>query len=319
MKHLRYALIAFGLSIASQAEASTCFWVGGTATWDGTNTGGGGTGGIKWASSTGGSTACTASSGPAAGVPGPSDTATFDGSSGGGTVTANPTGTGLTLNTLAMGSFTGTLDFSVNNPSMTLGGNGAAGFSVTGTGVRTLKLGSGTFTLKTSSNNGWDATVTTNMTFNGNTATLKFSTPTTTGSDGVVLGALSYAGVTFQFGPITNGSLVSVTGSSTTVANMDFTGPAAVQFPSITFTVTGSINSSGSAGSEVFISNGNSASSLTTLSQSNAPTITWSGLRGLTFSGVTSTATSSFDLGANSGITITAPSGGSSGGHIIGG
>ncbi len=102
------------------------FWVGGTGTWDASDT-------THWASSTGGAGGQS--------VPGSSDTVTFDASSGGGTVTVgaayNPSVTSITC-----GAHTGTLDFSANNNNVTL-----ATFNPSGTGTRTLNMGSGTWTL----------------------------------------------------------------------------------------------------------------------------------------------------------------------------
>jgi len=95
------------------------YWVGGTATWDGTA-------GTKWALTSGGA------GGQA--VPTSSDTVFFDANSGANTVTIG-SGTAV-CSTLTMTGFTGTLAFGSN--SITLAGigviyTGATTFSVTGT------------------------------------------------------------------------------------------------------------------------------------------------------------------------------------------
>lgn len=119
------------------------FWVGGTGTWDASDT-------SHWAATTGGASGAS--------VPGAADTVTLDGSSGGGTVTMgaayNPTVVSIT-----MGAFTGTLDLSVNNntPTMTT-------FSNTGTATRTLRMGSGTWTLTGSGTTIWSCSDLSNLT-----------------------------------------------------------------------------------------------------------------------------------------------------------
>jgi hypothetical protein len=62
-------------------------------------------------------------------------------------------------------------------------------------------------------------------------------------------------------------------------------------------------------------------STAVTMSSANNGTFTWCAFRDMAFSGGgTFSATNSFDLGENSGITITGPVvGGSSGGRVIGG
>lgn len=95
------------------------YWVGGTATWDGTAL-------LKWSTTSGGLGGSA--------VPTTSDTVFFDAASGANTVTI---GAGVaTCSTLTMTGFTGTLAFGTN--SITLAGSGtiytgATTFSVTGT------------------------------------------------------------------------------------------------------------------------------------------------------------------------------------------
>lgn len=312
----RFLLTLALFFVCSQAEAASCFWVGGTATWDGTNTGGGGSGGIKWASASGGTSACTATSGPAAGVPGPSDLATFDGSSGGGTITVSPTGTGLSLGSLTAGAFTGTLDFSVSNPSMTL-----STLSFSGSGTRTITLGSSAFTLTGTAAVVYDNATTTGETWTANTASLSF-----TGTAGYVQA---------RFGGKTIGGTVSIASSAfpmlfndqpltTTIATLNITAPRAIGIGlGNGLTITNAVNWSGSAFNSVisiYPFQVNSNTTRPALSIAGSSTLTWLSITGINFTGTSNTATNSFDGGGNTGsITITGPSGGGSGGKIIGG
>lgn len=103
------------------------FWRGGTGTWDSSTT-------THWSTTSGGAGGVS--------VPGSSDAVIFDENSGGGTVTPNYN---MTVASIAMGNFTGTLDFSTNNNSPTMGYLDGQG---TGLGsVKTLKMGSGTWEL----------------------------------------------------------------------------------------------------------------------------------------------------------------------------
>ncbi len=131
------------------------FWVGGTGTWDNSST-------TNWSAASGGSNGAS--------VPGSGDTVTFDASSGGGTVTPNYD---MTVTSINMGAFTGTLDFSANNNSPTM-----ALFTFGGTGVRTLNMGSGTFTITGST--GFTVSPSTNGTLNSGTSTLKFTDTSST-------------------------------------------------------------------------------------------------------------------------------------------
>jgi hypothetical protein len=94
------------------------YWVGGTATWDGTA-------GSKWASASGGTTYLP--------IPTSIDNVFFDLNSGLNTVTI---GTGAVCSILTMTGFTGTLAFGSNSISAAGTGTvyvGATTFSVSGT------------------------------------------------------------------------------------------------------------------------------------------------------------------------------------------
>lgn len=134
------------------------FWVGGTGTWDNLST-------THWSATTGGAAGASA--------PTSADDVTFDAASGGGTVTVNAN---LSLNNLTTGAFTGTLNFSANNNSVTI----AQTFNNNGTGVRTINLGNGTWTMtRNDGQTAWNWNGVTNLTFNANLSTLDFTSNNT--------------------------------------------------------------------------------------------------------------------------------------------
>lgn len=282
---------------------ASCFWVGGTATWDSTNTGGGGAGGIKWASATGGGT--TAAGGGTGGSPSTGDTAIFDSASGGGTVTVNTT---VSITALTCSTFTGTLDFGTNNNNVTAG---TVDFS--GAGVRTINMGSGTWTLTgTSGNvllgNGTNLTPTFSnaaiiFSGNGNSRTWQAGTP-----------AGGYGATTVNNNSVP-GSLNII--SATTVASLTVGSGTTIGTSGITITGALNITGTSSAPSGLAMSNFSTASSV---SVGSASTLTWTGICGITKAGAGSiTATNSFDMGRNSGfVSIASPSGGGVTG-VIGG
>lgn len=301
MKHLKYLLVALGLLFATQADAASRFWVGGTGTWDSTTT-------THWSASTGGA------SGASAPVNG--DSITFDGSSGGGTVTVDTTINGLSFAGLTFGAFTGTLDFSVNNPSTTWTND----FNISGSGTRTLKLGSGTFTLTPSggNNTAWFAQVTTGLTLIAGTSTISLTGTTAVNVTAFSGGGLTYHNLTINGGSSPQGP-ISIVGANTFNA-VSITAPATVYWSGTNIISTAFTFAGTASNNAIMLFNPNGNGSLSTLSvASGTATLNWGVIAGMTFSGgATFTATNSYDLQGNSGITITGPSSGG-GGHIIGG
>ncbi len=304
---------AFTFLWTSQVLGAGCFWVGGTATWDQTNTGGGGAGGIKWASASGGGTACAAVSGPAAGVPGASDTATLDAASGGGTVTLNFGGT-VSLTTLTMGAFTGTFDNSVNNNNFTISGN----FAGSGTGARTYKLGTATYTL-TGAASRWQVVTVTNLTYTATASTISFTG--TSGLRGIESSsgtAMSHGNVIFAASTGSGRGHVNNNSGASTLASLTITAPNYIQFPAgATTTITGAFTWTGTRGSEIAIASDAISTTATAAAAANS-TAAWASFRDMTFTG-SPIANNSFDLGNNSGITINGPATFGSGGGFIGG
>ena len=316
---LRYALAALGLCFLSAGSANattcsggtpanTCYWIGGTGTWDNSST-------THWSFTTGGTTCSCLPSATA-------DKAVFDGSSGGGTVTVDSTINGLTFNSVTMGAFTGTLDFSANNPSLTLNT-----LSCTGTGTRTLNLGSGTFTLNGAQLNNFDCGTTTNLTLSAASVTLQWNG---TGGAYRQLNLPGTAGTVSKIGTITvaadgvgNGVGADCAtlnlSAATTLDHLNITAPACVTF-SIggILTLTNAPTWTGTASNPIYLISVNQGS-LATISFGGAPTISWASF--ISIKATTSTgwvAANSFGQGIT-GFTVSGPSGGGGGGHIIGG
>lgn len=271
------------------------FWVGSSGTWD--------TSSNNWSSASGGPAGSQS-------APGSGDVAIFDGASGGGTVTINGS-TGITIQQITFGSFTGTLDNSVNNSNITLT---AGGFSGTGTGTKTLNMGNGTWSMQGTNGNQWDFTVSSNTTLNCNNSTLVF-TAASTGSRVFAVGS------SFVYNAVSITDTSSAPASFTinnacTIATLTLNPPLNVLCQNgQVIKITNGFTWSGTAfDNAISIRTANSAQNATISSTANG-TIAWGSIYRMTFQGGgTFTATNSFDLEGNSGITITGPSGGTTSG-----
>ena len=278
------------------------FWVGGTGTWDGSTT-------TNWAATSGGAGGQS--------VPGASDTVTFDASSGGGTVTvAASIGGTETIQSLTAGAFTGTLDFSVNNPSITL--STSTGLSLSGTGARKFLLGSGTFTLSGYSiinvtNLDPTSVFTANFAFTGNTATTRF----------FFGGARTYGALTV--GANTSLGILSITGANT-FSSITVASGNTIAFPAnATTTISGASTFTGTAAAPVgvIVSDLGSGNPATLSFSAGASTVVYGTVCGITTTGSgTFVATNSFNNGRNtfdSGDSVSAPSVGGGVVGVIGG
>lgn len=299
-------LLALAFLAPGLAQAATCFWVGGTGTWDTTNT-------ASWDASSGGAGGDCAATG---GVPKQAtDIATFDASSGGGVVTVDATMSGVSMAQITAGTFTGTLDFSVNNPSMTF----TTSLNFSGTGARKFLMGSGTFTL-TGNATVFDLGTVTNLDGTSDFATASYVINASTTF------VRTFAGGGRSYGPVTisansgRGQML-VTGSNT-FASFSIAAPNYMAFANgTTQTVTTAPTWTGTSSDPLLIFSNSSTVSATIALGSGTLTCDWCGLNRITRSGGTAgTATNSMDYGNNSLITITPPSvGGGGGGRIIGG
>lgn len=291
MKIFARLLLLIALLAPLSAEAASRFWVGGTGTWDASDT-------THWAATSGGAGGQS--------VPGSGDTATFDGSSGGGTVTVS---TAVNIQSITCGAFTGTINFGANNVTLST----ATGFNCSGTGTRTINLGSGIWTLQGSSSTPWTLATTTGLTFNAGTTTINFTGAASgAGTISIQGGGQTYNVVSFQANVGIN--LVG----NNTFATLDITGPNTIYITNgSTQTVTNPLNISGTGADPITLISTSSAATTAISSASNG-TFSYTAFRNIAFSGGgTFTANNSFDLNGNSGITINPPSAG--GGGIIGG
>jgi len=290
------AFLFLALLYVCPADAASRFGVCTvTCTWDGAST-------AMWSASTGGATGAS--------VPGSADTVTFDAATCVGGVTCTITvNTTVAVQSITFGACTASttgciLDFSVNNNNVTLTANG--GFSGTGTGTRNLKMGSGTWTLSGIAT-AWNMATTTNLTFAANSSTISM-----TGVSAAFFVAFSGGGLSYSIVNFTANNGVNVLGSNT-FATLGITGPNILEFPtSGTTTVTNAFTLTGTTTKLISFMTNNVITPAHTISVgSGTATCMWCSFRSMTFSGgATFTASNSFDMGSNTGITITAPSGG---------
>ena len=267
------------------------FWVLEGGTWDASDT-------THWATSSGAGVG-------GASVPGAGDVAIFDALSAplGGTCTVNTT---VTVQQITMGLFTGTLDFATNDNNVTL----SVAFSNSGTGTRTLNMGDGTWTLTAASGTVWNQSTITGLTFNSNASTLVIAASSTPSAErAIVLGAsLTYNAVTISDPSISSTTervAVNFTSASNTITTFSITNAYWLKLPTIT--ITNGFNYSGSLGNAILIHSSDANNQLT-LSVGGAVTLGWAAIQNVIKSGAGSiTATNSFDLGGNTGVTIALP------------
>lgn len=279
---------------------ATKTWTGGTATWDNTN-------GASWSGGT---------------VPVNGDTIVFDGTSGGGVVTVAAAISGMNFVSLTAGAFTGTLDFSVNNPNITFTG---AGLNLSGAGSgRKFLMGTGTFTFTTTSAGTLlDLGTTTGLDAATDLSTATYTFTATTSAErqlnpgGRACGNLVISANTSRGG-------IRIFSANTFTSINVAAGTGYLMFPtSATNTITASagLTLSGTSSNPILVCGNSLNAGVVTLSLSagtSAPS--WTSFMGVTTTGSgTMTATNSLDLGRNTldtGDTITAPSVG--GGGVIG-
>lgn len=294
----RAAVLLAALFFASVSQAATCFWVGGTGTYDLVNT-------ASWASSTGGTTGTCAATG---GIPKQTaDIATLDGASGGGTVTL---GADISINSINAGAFTGT--FAGNGHNFTV----TTTFNWSGAGTRVINCSTGTFTVSGAAVNGnsWDVTTATGLTMSCASAPIVIGAPTGASTQAFVGGGQSYGAVSVN--GRTNGGTFTISGSNS-FASLTPSGPIDVTLAAgTTQTITNPINWAGTPSAAISVHS--STTSVANLAVAAGSIISWGVLRSLNFTGSTVAAGSSLDLGGDAGATITPPSVGALSGHILG-
>lgn len=305
MKHfLRLAAFLAVFAVSLNANAASCFWVGGTGSWSTAN-------GASWSNASGGGASTCAATG---GVPkNVGDLATFDGASGGGTVTVDGTMNGVSIASITAGAFTGTIDWSVNNPSMTFTSTGnPISFSGAGAG-RIFKLGSGTFTI--SAQGTFDFGTTTGIgTQSLASATIVMNSTALAGQQAFNGGGQTYGTLTVNGRATGQGFTIAQANTFTT---LNLNGPLVMSSAGVTTTVT-NLNVAGSASAYVNFPAITTQSTTATINVTTA-VVDRAILRGVVFGTSAVTATNSIDMGNNNmnGGSITPPVGGA--GRIIGG
>lgn len=303
-KWLLGVLLALAFLAPVSAEAAARFGVcSTTCTWDNTST-------AMWSTTSGGATGASA--------PTSADDVTFDANTcvGGTTCTITTFAGTIAVGTVTMGACTAStagcvLDASANGTNFTI--SGGNGFNASGTGTRTINMGAGTWSI-TAAQGIWTLTTVTNLTFNANSSTIAFTSASVTQTR-FLGGGRTYNIVTFVGGA---SSSISITGANT-FSTVTIGAPSRISFPnSVTNTITNFTNISAASGTAaVLVESDNPLFGVATISSANNWTCDFCGFQAMTFSGGgTFAGTNSFNFGRNTGITITAPSGG---GRIIGG
>ena len=212
-----------------------------------------------------------------------------------------------------MGAFTGTWTNATNSRSITVTNTGNA-FNISGSGTRTISLGNGTYTLSSNTAPVFNAVTTTGLTFNANNSVIQF---TGTGTRTLSSGNLTYA--TIVFGATTTGSGVIGCGSGCTINTLTVDPTNYIQFTAgQTTSIPGGLTLVGTTGNQIgFVSD--TRGTAATIALGTDSQATYTAFRDITFTTSSMTSTNSFNLGNNTGNTITPPAGGSGGGGIIGG
>lgn len=284
------------------------FWVGGSGTWDASNT-------TNWSTSSG--------TGSGASVPGASDDVTIDGAAGGlngGTIVVN---TNFSINSFTTNAMNGTIDFATNANSVTFG---SSGWSNTGTGTRTITCGAATFTFNgTNTSGGYTQNVTTGLTitpssstwvFQGNTINQRsFTLGNSTATWGTVTFNANTSGGSWAIGGVSPGAPV--------FTNFNVAAGLTIIFTPISggvYTFTNALTLTGTSGSPINFFGGEGGAN-TGISLGAASTATWGAFRSLTTTTSAFTAMNSLNLGRmtlTGGGSIGPPSGGGGGGGMIG-
>jgi hypothetical protein len=156
-------------------------------------------------------------------------------------------------------------------------------------------------------NNGsvWDAATTTGLTFNAGTSTLLINTPANGNTQTFAGGGLTYNILSIG-ARNSSGSQIGMTGNNT-FSNILMAPTAVVAFANgSTQTISTAFAWNGTASNQLGISNQGSDSVVTIACQVGS-VISWAYVRGVTFTGTTVVCSNSFNMGRNTGSTITAP------------
>jgi hypothetical protein len=204
---------------------------------------------------------------------------------------------------LTAGTFDGQT-FTVNTPA----------FQSTGASTRAL-VGSGTWTIGTANVTGVIWQVSSVLTVSSFTSSINAASTTASGRT-FAGGNLTYQG-TLSIGASTGG--VFAISNANTFHTLAVTGPNFISLNgNTTLSVAPAI--AGSSGNAIGFGTSSPGTPTTLSVASGTATFSWCAFRDILCSGgATFTATNSFDLGGNTGISISAPAAGGGGGGIIGG
>jgi hypothetical protein len=259
-------------------------WVGGTGNFSDT---------AHWSLTSGGAGGQT--------VPGSGDAVIVDSHASGlngGTLTVDQA---VNVQSIALGTANGTINFGSNNVAV------SNFVSFSGSGTRTINMGSGTWTITGSSATIFDVTTTTNLTATFSNATVAFagaSSNRTLAGGGQTYGAFTVADNSTK-GP------VGISGTNTFASITIGSGNTLSLPQTVTTTVSGALNITGTSSAPSGLISSTAGSNVATVSVGSASALDWCGILGITKSGAGSiTATNSLDMGRNTSVTITAPSGG---------
>ena len=213
--------------------------------------------------------------------------------------------------TLTNGTFTD------NNHNVTAGA-----FSSANSNTRVVTFGTGTaWTLGLVSGTVFDCSTVTGLTVNPGTATITCSAAATGNRIFACGTSKSYPGLAIVDSGTVHADFTITATTAATFASLAMTAPVNVVFPqAVTVTVTAAFALAGTAyNSAILLRSSNAAAGVqaTISTATGSPTIAWAALDNMAFTGgATFTATNSIDLGHNTGISISGPTGGGATGVI---
>jgi hypothetical protein len=182
-------------------------------------------------------------------------------------------------------------------------------------------MGNGTWTVTGGAlTNVWDCATTSGLNFNANGSTLVFSATGASTNRTWNNGGLTYNAVTIA--ESTPARQFLIFGNNATINTLTVTGPITLSINGgHNLNVSTAFSITGTAGTSGILLKSSSTTVATITVPSGAVNFSWVGINAITFTGgATFTATNSFDLNGNTGISISGtPTSGGGGGKIIGG
>lgn len=204
--------------------------------------------------------------------------------------------------------------FNANNQNVTIGN-----FNSSNSNTRTITMGSGTWNVvgDDSGGNTWDTSTVTGLTLQKNTSTLSF-TSTSAINRSFFAGNPAGGYNIVNFAANSSGSAINILGGPT-FATLTATAPMNIRIANgTTLTVSSAFSLLGSSSNQFLVASSSFGNTASISVGSGSPSFSWTALFNIICTGgATFAASSSFNLGGNTGCNISAPTGG--GGRIIGG